>query len=88
MTAYGWKYCDGILQEQRRLLASEENIQAKTHANIILGIQRNKVLLTCDVLQMIKGQLTECRDPQYAAIIQNMMDLHIAGCDTCKKSKS
>jgi hypothetical protein len=31
------RYCDGILQEQRRLLASEENIQAKIHANIILG---------------------------------------------------
>ena len=88
MTAYGWKYCDGILQEQRRLLASEENIQAKIYAIIILGMQRKGALLTCDVLQVLKGQLTECRDPQYAAIIQNMMDLHIAGCDTCKKNKS
>ena len=82
------KYCDGILQEQRRLLASEENIQAKIHANIILGMQRNKVPLTCDVFQVPEGQLTKSRDPQYAAIIRNMMTLHIAGCDACKTTKS
>ena len=41
-----------------------------------------------EVVGELQIELRECRDVQYAAIIRNMMDHHIVGCDACKKAKS
>ncbi len=44
-----------------------------------------KVVSDCDVFQELNEQLVDCRDPQYAGIIQTMIDHHMRGCDICKK---
>ena len=74
---------DLIICLRSKIAHTRATSKGRSHSNPTGERTRN-----CDGFEELKEQLAKYRDPQYAGIIQNMIDRHIAGCDTCKKNKS